>query len=290
MPKRTLQMSFIVLSLATGLACSDDAGDSIDSGPSDDDAGRMLTAEEAVAALATAVCTRLSECSAVVLECEHGDAAGCQLAHERYSRSVLAAPGAATSPEQLAGCATALESLDCLALVNDRWPEACDFRGSRIDIFGTVADTECPSLQCAAAACGMPEQCETGACGALTSGCGLCITGEPGESCSSPLNCRRGLRCFNTGDGGVCGQYGLEGEACAGDGARCGLGLRCVEGTCVPAGGIGAPCEPASAADCDLLKGLACGADGTCELAAAPSCFDFMQRGDETEWATSCGW
>jgi hypothetical protein len=110
--------------------------------------------------------------------------------------------------------------------------------------------------------CASPLQCESGYCGAVTDGCGVCAPNpnhrnDVGGACVSYSNCLPELTCVE----GECAPRAAEGEAC--DGERvCTFThpeayLACVDGVCTAVGFVGDACFEQNGA-------RLCGPSSTC--------------------------
>jgi hypothetical protein len=168
---------------------SEGAADPVDSGASN---------EAIVADWATALCTRIFECTPGWSLRVYGgvDAASCARVYGDWMTRSLAAPGAPTKLPQMTTCTTELRALSCL-----------DFHDVFL-AFDYAAAPACatvdPGTRELGEGCVYSAQCKSGVCGAFEGTCGKCapIAGE-GEPCNPAVfpscDTTKDLLCSSSG-------------------------------------------------------------------------------------------
>ncbi len=219
-------------------------------GPADSgvDAGPSVT--RACSDLATAQCTKLEECSSVILRIKYGSVGVCEARMTTLCMNALAAPSTGNDAVKTEACAQAFPSWACTDYFNTANPPAACAQPT-----GALAN---------GSACAFPAQCVTGFCAVpLNEACGTCAPAPtPGDSCANLASCgTHDLVCLSPSR--VCGTYGAAGAPCSASSA-CGAHLSCIGAQ--PAKGLPGRCETSMAqigASCDptFVKGPGCDYD-----------------------------
>jgi hypothetical protein len=258
------------------------------SGGSGDGAGGAagpVTAEQACADYADAICDLEQACEPGTLDFFWGAVATCKERVKVDCPYRFAVSGTKETPARLEACANALASSSCAAYFDtDHQPGAC------IHLVGDLPD---------GASCGLRSQCQGGTCRkvATHSDCGVCVSATAGSSCEFDSQCPANLVCSN----GTCAppsKHAL-GDACDID-HRCAGGLACAgsngtgTGTCSKPFGPGSSCDPMNETgdECDPTQALACDlAQRACNpripLRAAGQPCDVGQSCDGSSWCDS---
>lgn len=206
--------------------------------------------------LATAICTRLSTCSAWALRYYYGDLKGCVARVQLTCAPYVNLTGSSWTVDRLRSCTAAYTSGTC---------------GDYFDPAGPAACRPQPGKLANGVACANSNQCQSGFCTAALNSCGTCaVPAKSGEACSATKLCGLGLSCA----GGKCAPYGAVGAACGNNLAPCATNLYCKTNVCAAQLAAGDTCNAASTVtECNPIQGLFCnGTTRKCEaykLAAA---------------------
>jgi len=236
------------LGMLAAAGCSSSGGGGTSSGGS---SGGGLGAAQACSDYATAECNVRNGCTnGFAITIDFGDVSTCQSRLEASCANALAAPGTGSTPAHVEGCAQALGGQSCFDYFTNATPAACATPA------GTLA---------AGAGCAFSAQCQSAFCAIESSEvCGTCQAApQAGSACGGGVGCGDGLICFS--DSESCGVGVEDGGACS-DHDACGAGESCVglvdggHGTCVPRGGVSAPCDPKEGTEpsCFGAGGIAC--------------------------------
>jgi hypothetical protein len=193
---------------------------------------------------ASEYCSKLSTCSAFLLNTGYGDMPTCVLRlGGAYCNDIVTAPGSGWTGDGLEACVAARQALSCTAFLYQKpAPAACRPTG-------TISSGSCLwDSQCGAGYCRIPS-------GML---CGDCVErGNTGAACATSNDCDGNLVC----SGGACIAPQSLGLPCSAT-MPCEIGMQCLSGKCIQPGGIGASCDAdAGGVDCDYNLGAYC--DGT---------------------------
>ncbi len=281
----------IALALVICAACGSSSSHSVDA--------PTLTAAQACADLAHAVCSKRASCTNdFAITKNYTDEATCESRTAIPCVSDLGAMGNAATPAQREACAQDYGSADstCVALFDNDPTPACTPPA------GTVA---------MGGACGVPAQCASAYCAIPHDQ--LCGTCQPlpavGASCMFDSDCGRDLACAipNTATTGTCAAYVAASGACLTGKNPCQAGLSCVGevpammtmGTCMAeVATVDGACDGSrkTMPACAAQSGLACiptaagSAVGTCQaimlVAASATC---GQIGTPVTAVADCG-
>jgi hypothetical protein len=192
----------------------------------------------ACGALADAVCQRTKACAPGIFPALYMNDAACVAVNAKRCAADAMSPGVTLDANGTNACATAITTVTCEDLIDDRLPAVC--RPS-----GTLAS---------GAACLSGLQCKTGFCAGASKGslCGVCsMPTKAGAACVAGT-CPSGSTCQKN----VCVARKKIGEPCTAT-SECGTGQVCLDGKACAAGGVeGTLC--ALDADCNILQGLRC--------------------------------
>lgn len=237
------------------------AGCSSGTGPSDGGADAGISAQQACADYATALCTLRDGCTGGFdITVAFGDDSTCVSRVQTDCSGSVAATGSGATPAHFEACAQALAGTSCPAFFANQLPQACQPPAGKL---------------AAGAGCAFSAQCESSYCAVgANEVCGSCQPAPAaGSSCDGGLACGPGLLCL--ADTGACAVAVADGGACASRDA-CGPSEACVatptgSAYCEPRGGIGTACDPTdqTAPNCFNAGGAYCSrtardAGGTC--------------------------
>ncbi len=217
--------------------------------------GGSVSADEACAGGAAALCGQVKACAPLLVTLIYADEATCTDAFKKSCLATLAAPKTGATPAGIEQCGLDAKSASCSDLLSHNPPASCRPTG------GTVAN---------GMACGDDWQCASGRCTvAANATCGICADrSAAGGTCVGDEDCAYGLACT----AGVCVARGAAGASCD-VGHPCAFGNACR----TAAGGTSGTCGPPAAA------GEAC-SNGECDTASAAFCNPLTMR---CELATS---
>lgn len=214
--------------------------------------------------LATAICNKLSTCSAWELRYYYGDLKGCVERVQLTCAPYVGLSGSSWTVDRLRTCTAGYTSATCADYFDPAGPAACSPQ---------------PGKLASGTACANSNQCQSGFCTAALNGCGTCaVPAKSGEACSPTKLCALGLTCA----GGKCAAYGAVGATCGNNLAACQTGLYCKTNVCAAQLAAGDTCNPASAVtECNPIQGLFCNtASRKCEVyklgAAGEACGTVM--------------
>jgi hypothetical protein len=202
-----------------------------------------VSAAQACADAATAVCAAVNSCSSLLIQLEYGDMQTCAMRFQGTCASALAASGTGWTPAAEDACSKALPGESCADIVSNNPPSACQTPA------GLLAN---------GVACGDGAQCQSKYCNLGTNGtCGACGT-RSGGTCDRDADCGYGQTCVKGG----CVAPGLSGSTCDDATHPCNKTLACKNGVCAAPDEAGASCTVGNAnnpfGSCDVLKGLYC--------------------------------
>jgi hypothetical protein len=231
-----------------------EAGDAVPLDPGDVPGEIGVSATQACADEAHAVCLQRSACSnGFGISKNYPDETTCETRTAAACVVALGATGTALTPALIEACVAALPGESCADLYDLDPVAAC------LPPAGTFQ---------ADAGCGVAAQCATTFCAvASNQPCGTCQPlPAPGASCQVPGDCGRDLACTTAGQ---CATYAANGASCLTGVQPCAAGLWCVgdvpatttTGTCQAAGAtVGAACDGShkTLPGCDNALGLVC--------------------------------
>lgn len=254
-----LKTSLVFLLAATAAACGSVSASNTDAGGAGGSDGAMetapLTADQACAQMAQALCNRFNDCAQPAVPLLFVDMATC------VSRATLGCTkdqedaDITRTPNDIAACAQALPAASCADLISKVLPAACQTKpGTRLNGEGCGAGLQCMSAHCE-----------------ITDGsCGTCAPQSTANgNCTSDDGCVSGLVCANK----KCVAPGDVGMACN-DNAPCRGNLNCnkTSNTCETLQPAGTACG-GNAGICDVFHGVIC--DPKLAAALNPSCVTF---------------
>jgi hypothetical protein len=214
-----------------------------------DAGGSSVSADQACADAANALCTKISACSALFLQITYGDLATCASRAKVSCVGSLNAKGIGQKPSDLEACVQALPGTSCDDALDHNLPAACQA------IPGQLAN---------GAPCGDSSQCKSTFCNrAKSHSCGACASPPAnGASCTQDSNCPTGSICSKAG---TCVIPGAAGAQCDSMNQPCKLTLVCkpsasgdggaMTGVCAAPDAAGVGC---TASTCDLIGGNFC--------------------------------
>jgi hypothetical protein len=219
-------------------------------GPADSGTDVGPSSMTACTDLATAQCTKLENCSSVIMQIHYGTVATCEARNLQLCLNSLMAPSTGNTPEKTESCVQGYASWACTDYFNNvNEPAAC------AQPTGGLANGK---------ACAFPAQCATGFCAIPTSAaCGICAPAPtPGQSCSNLASCGQNLLCLS--EAKVCTTYGAAGASCS-TSSPCGAHLSCIGAEVLK--GVAGKCEPSTpviGGKCDptFVTGPGCDYDG----------------------------
>ena len=235
-----------------------------------------ISAEQACADLARAVCTERDSCSnGFDNTLAYGSESLCESRMGSSCIAGLAVKGTAATPESREACAESYGSGEtCTDYFENNPTAACEPPAGT----GATSTTCQVAAQCASAYCAVAQDQVCGTCQPLPAA---------GAICTVEADCGRDLSCATPAGSasGVCATWVEQGGACLTGVNPCARQLACVgedvatatHGMCVPTvGAIGSACDSSrkTAASCDGATGLACipgGSNttiGTCQMIA----------------------
>jgi hypothetical protein len=229
-----------------------------------------VTAADACAQVAQALCNALNTCAPFFVSEQYGDEATC------ISRATLSCmtdqgtSGIARTPNDLVACAKAAVGISCSDALAGNYPAACDPQPGTI-INGMACGS---NLQCQSTYCNKTGAC--GVCGPRQAASGACTTNDA---------CNKGLVCASS----VCVAPAGMGEACNLPGQPCRSDLACSAsqgpGMCVAKEGVGGNCT-ANSDLCDFTKGSICNTLATPKVCIT---INIAKPGDKCSLASKTG-
>src|SRR5260370_32981153 len=161
--------------------------------------GGSVSADEACAGGAAALCGEVTACAPLLVTLIYADEATCTDAFKKSCLAPLAAPKTGATPAGIEQCGLDAKSASCSDLLSHNPPASCRPTG------GTVAN---------GMACGDDWQCASGRCTvAANATCGICADrSAAGGTCVGGEDCAYGLACT----AGGCVARGAAGGACGG--------------------------------------------------------------------------
>ncbi len=244
---RPLIFLSLVTTIAAMASCGGDDSVSVTSNSTSASAssGGGVTAEEACAQVATAICGKINSCSSFFTSVQFGDEATCEARLNLTCPSTFTAEGATVTPDIGKACADAIAGASCDDVLGRNLPAECK------PTPGTLED---------GAACGVDAQCKSTHCAKKGEVCGVCAAPvAAGGTCVVSEDCEDGLGCAATKCVALAGQ----GATCD-DATPCKPTLTCFMGKCSTPAGAGEACDPV-AQNCDRLQGLGCSGASVCQ-------------------------
>ena len=213
---------------------------------------RSITADEACADAATAVCDKYNACAPLLIRVSYGDVATCNTRAKPDCKAALAAPNTSNTPSRTAACANDLKNLSCNDLVGGVSPESCLPTKGGVANGGACGDDS----QCASTFCGKAGDKQCGSCAVAPSLGGACVN----DRCPSGLDCVSNVCVKPGGSGASCDAK----QPCQGT-------LGCFQGKCTALGKAGDACDTSgnnpTAPNCDIVfQGVVCAASKKCEV------------------------
>jgi hypothetical protein len=221
--------------------------------------------DEACSDYAAKFCAKLNQCSPAYLIYDYGTEEVCRSRAKISCVSEANAPNTSVTATQFKACAAAKSAQSCSDFMTDERPDACIYKGSRID----------------GQACGENSQCQSGLCRTNGNLCGVCGKAVGiGEKCQGQDDCEEGLRC----DGTQCKKRVENGQACRYE-QDCKVDSYCFNGTCVASKTMGGTdCNDSTYASCNINQKLYCEVDGAkvCKL------ITFLPAGSSCRFPETC--
>jgi hypothetical protein len=205
------------------------------------DTGAPLTAAQACAQEAAAICDALSGCATFWVQLLYGAKATCASRQALSCMNDQSPAGTNRTPADIQACATAVATSSCPSLLAGNFPDACQIK---------------PGLLANGHGCGSDWQCQSTYCGGKQGlQCGVCgPRAATGGTCADTDGCLAGLVCANK----RCVTPGTIGAACEATNQPCRSDLYCAAaGTCAARAGAGGSCADTGDA-CAITQGVAC--------------------------------
>jgi hypothetical protein len=234
-----------------GATGSDATGAPSDSGSNEGGSGLDGgSATQACSDYVSAYCSRYKACSSYWFGRQYGDDATCRARISIGCTNQFTAPGVTWTPAGLEGCAGAMPTADCHALIMlDGLPSACTPTPGTLPSGSGCAT----SAQCAGQVCVFGSFGSCGTCQDITPDGGVCFTSD---------QCGAGALCYGSSSPGNCTPFALENGSC--NGAPCAPWLVCNgSGVCAKPEGLDGGCssDPNAFDPCDTFAGVLCDND-----------------------------
>jgi hypothetical protein len=228
------------LAIAAALVAGSGCGNVTPQNVADGGDAAALTAAQGCAMEAQSICDALNGCAPFWVQLFYGDRDTCvsRLTFSCMNDQMVA--GTTRTPDDMVGCAQAVQSTTCPDLVASKFPAACQVK---------------PGMLTNGLACGSDWQCQSTYCNTNGNKCGACgPRAAAGGDCTSDDGCLTGLVCASN----KCVMPALGGASCDVMKQPCRSDLYCTStNVCATRVGAGGSCADTDRA-CDIYQGVAC--------------------------------